>query len=158
MSMSHCILLDHAHIGDRHILSFIDLILLILQDYEHITLHTPPSCPYWRWTYHPFVRRFNLLSTTKWLACHIANFSIMPTFTIDTSFPSSIRFAWYYKIYEQTTFHTPPSCPHWRSTHPFFYRFDSLSTTRWWARHVAYSSIMPTMEINSSLPSSICFA
>jgi hypothetical protein len=41
MSTSHCILLDHAHIGDQHIPSFVDSIRLVLQDYEHITLHTP---------------------------------------------------------------------------------------------------------------------
>jgi hypothetical protein len=54
--------------------------------------------------------------------------------------------------------HTPRSCPHWRSTHPFLHQFDWLSTTRLWARHVAYSSIMPTLEMNTTLPSLIQLA
>ena len=86
MSTSRCILLDHSHNGDQHIPSFIDSIRLVLHDHEHVTLHTPRSCP------------------------------------------------------------------HWRSTHPFLRRFDSPSTTWSWARHVAYSLIMPTLEINTSLP------
>jgi hypothetical protein len=40
MSMSCCILLDHTHIGEQHILSFIKSIRLVLQDYEHVILHT----------------------------------------------------------------------------------------------------------------------
>jgi hypothetical protein len=41
MSTSRCILLDHNHIGDQHIPSFVYSIRLVLQDYEHLMLHTP---------------------------------------------------------------------------------------------------------------------
>jgi hypothetical protein len=41
MNTSRCILLDHAHIGDQHIPSFVNSIGLVLQDYEHVMLHTP---------------------------------------------------------------------------------------------------------------------
>jgi hypothetical protein len=117
MSTSRCILHDNAHIGDQHISSFVDSFRLVLHDHEHVTLHTPRSCPHWRST-HPFLRRFHSLSTTRLRARHVAYSLIMP---------------------------------------PFLCRFDSLSTTWSWARHVAYSSIMPTLEINTSLPSSIRF-
>jgi hypothetical protein len=189
MSTSRCILLDHAHIGDQHILFFVDSTCLVLQDYEHFTLHTPRSCPHWRST-HPFLRRFDLLSTSRLWARYVAYSSIMPTLEINTFLPSSIRFTWYYKImstsrcilfdhahigdqqipsfvdsirlvvqdYEQVMLHTPQSCPHWRSTHPFLCWFNSPITTRLWACHVAYSSIMPTLDNNTSLPSSIWFA
>jgi hypothetical protein len=53
-----------THIGDQHIPSFVDSIRLVLQDYEHGTLHTPRSCPHWRST-HPFICRFDSLSTTR---------------------------------------------------------------------------------------------
>jgi hypothetical protein len=183
MSMSRCILLNHAHIGDQHIPSFVDLIRLLIQDYGHVTLHTPRSCPYWRST-HPFFRRFDSLSTTRLWARHVAYSSIMPTLEINTHLPSSIPFAKYYKImtmsrcillnhahigdqhilsfvdsirillqdYEHVTLYTPRSCPHWRSTHPFIHRFDSLNTTWSWARHVAYSSIIPLWR-STNLPS-----
>jgi hypothetical protein len=180
MSTSCCILLDHDHNGDQLIPSFVNSFRLVLhdlehvtlhtprsgphwrsthpylsrfdslslQDYEHITLRTPLSCPYWKSTHHTFLRRFNSLGTTRRWVCHVANSSIMPTFKINTSFPS------YYKIYERAMLHTPPSCPHWRSKHhSFLRRFDSLSTTRLWARYVVYFSIMPTLEVNTSLPS-----
>jgi hypothetical protein len=124
MSMSRCILLNHAHIGDQHIPSFVDSIRLLLQDYEHVTLHTPRSCPHWRST-HPFLRLFDSLDTTRLWACHVT--------------------------YSST-------CPHWRSTHSFLRRFDSLSTTRLWASQVTYSSIMPTLEISTSHPLLIQFA
>jgi hypothetical protein len=162
MSTSCCILLDHAHNGEQLIPSFVNSFRLVLHDHEHVTLHTPRSCPHWRsthpylsrfdslslqdyehimfhtplscpyWksTHHTILRRFNSLSTMRRLVCHVANSSIMPTFKINTSFPSSIRFASYYKIYEHATLHTPPSYPHWRSKHhSFLHRFDSLSTT-----------------------------
>jgi hypothetical protein len=45
--------------------------------------------------------------------------------------------------------------PLYWSTHPFVRRFDSPSTTWSWARHVAYYSIKATLEINTSLLSSI---
>jgi hypothetical protein len=72
----------------------------------------------------------------------------------NTTLPLSIQFL-VLEDYEHITLHTPWSKPHWRSTHRFLRQFDLLSTTRLWARHVAYSSIMPTLEINTSLPSSI---
>jgi hypothetical protein len=97
MSTSRCILLDNAHIGDQHITSFVDLIHLVLHDYEHIMLHTPRSCPHWRLA-HPFLCRFDSLSTTWSWARQVAYSSIIPTLEIKTSLPSSIRFTWYYKI------------------------------------------------------------
>jgi hypothetical protein len=72
------------------------------------------------------------------------------------SFVDSIRLV--LQDYEQVMLHTPQSCPHWRSTHPFLCWFNSPITTRLWACHVAYSSIMPTLDNNTSLPSSIWFA
>jgi hypothetical protein len=60
--------------------------------------------------------------------------------------------------HEHIPLHTPRSCPHWRSTHLFLRQLNSLSTSWSWARHVAYSSIVPTLESNTSLPSSIWFA
>jgi hypothetical protein len=127
MSTPHCILLDHADIGDQHIAPFVDSIRLVLQHYEHVTLHTPRSCPHWRST-HPFLRRFDSLSTTRLLARNVAYPSIMLTLEINTSLPSSIQFL-ILQYYEHVTLHTPRSCPHWRSTRPFLYRFDSPSTT-----------------------------
>jgi hypothetical protein len=156
MSMSRCILLDHTHIGDRHIPSFVDSIRLVLHDFEHVTLHNPRSCPHWR-----FLRRFNSLSTRWSWACRVAYSSIKTTLEINTSLPSTIRFANYYIIistlhcillddahigdqhipsfvysihlvlhdHEHVTLHTARSCPHWRSTHPLLHRFDSPSTT-----------------------------
>jgi hypothetical protein len=47
MSTSRCILLDHTRIGDQHIPSFVHSIRLVLQSYEHVTLHTPRSYPHW---------------------------------------------------------------------------------------------------------------
>jgi hypothetical protein len=189
MSTSCCMLLDHAHIGDQHIPSFADSIHIVLQDYEHATLHTPRSCPHWRST-HTFLHLFYSLSTTILWVCHVAYSSIMPTLEMNTSLPLSIQFTYYYKImimsrciphdhahigdqhipsfvnsihivlqeYEHITLHTPRSCPHWRSTHTFLRRFDLLSTTKLWAYHVAYFSIMPTLEVNTSLPLLIQFA
>jgi hypothetical protein len=188
-STSRCILLGHANIGDQHIPSFIDSIRLVLQNYDHVKLHTPQSFPHWRST-HPFLCRFNSPITTRLWACHVAYSSIMPTLEINTSLPSSIRFTRYYKImsmsryilldhahigdqhivsfvdsirlvlqdYEQVKLHTPQSCPHWRSAHPILCWFNLPITTRLLACHVAYSSVMPTLEINTSLPSSIWFA
>jgi hypothetical protein len=188
MSTSHCTLLNHAHIGDQHIPSFIDSIHLVLQDCEHVTLHTPQSCPRWRSTHpflcwfdspsttrlwkrdvsyssiiptleintSPFLRRFDSLRTKRIWARHVAYSSIMPTLETNTSLPSSIRFLVLQNC-EHVTLHTTRSCPHWRSTQPFLRRFDLLSTTRLWALNVAYSSIMPTLDINTSLPLSIRF-
>jgi hypothetical protein len=65
MSTSRYVLLDHTHIGDQHISSFVDLIRLVLQDYEHVMLHTPRSCPHWRST-HLFLRWFDSPSTTDY--------------------------------------------------------------------------------------------
>jgi hypothetical protein len=93
---------------------------LSLQDYEQIMFHTPLSFPYWKSTHHTFLCWFNTLSTTRRWACHVANSSIMPTFKINTSFPSSIHFAKWYKVYEHATLHTAPSCRHWRSKHHSF--------------------------------------
>jgi hypothetical protein len=156
MSMSRCILLDHAHIGDQHIPSFVDL----------ISLSTT-----WSWACHvayssilptleintSLLPRIDLLSTTRLWARNHAYSSIMPTLEINTPyFVDLIRLVLH--DHEHVTMHTPRSCPHLRSTHPFLRRFDSLSTTRLWARHIAYSSIMPTLEINTYIPSSIRFS
>jgi hypothetical protein len=83
--------------------------------------------------------------------------------------------------------HAPWGCPHQISTHPFLHWFDSNATIRLWAccillnhahigyqhissfidsihlllqdyEHIAYSSIMPTLDINTTLPSSIRLA
>jgi glutaredoxin len=184
ISTSRCILLDHAHIGDQHIPSFVDSIRLVLHDHEHVTLHNPRSCPHCRST-RPFLRWFNSHSTTWSWACYIAYSSIIPTLDINTSLLLSIQFSHHYMImsmscsilldhahigdqhipsfddsirlvlhdHEHVTLHTHRSCPHWRSTHPFLRRFDLHSFTWLWVRHVAYSSIMPTLEINTSIPS-----
>jgi hypothetical protein len=63
MSMSHRIVLNHAHIRDRHIRSIIESIRQVLHDHEHVTLHTPRSCPRWRSPHH-FYGRFDSPSTT----------------------------------------------------------------------------------------------
>jgi hypothetical protein len=153
MSTSRCILLDHGHIGDQHIPSFIDSIRLVLYNHEHITLHTTRSWPHWRST-HPFLRRFDSPSTTWSWARHVAYYSIMTTLEINTSLPLSIQFAWYYMIMSTSrcillimpTLEINTSLPS---------LIRSPSTTWPWACHVAYYSIMPTLEINTSLPSSI---
>jgi hypothetical protein len=72
------------------------------------------------------------------------------------SFVDSVRLVLH--DHEHITLHTHRSYPHWRSTHPFLHQFNSLSTTRLWTCHVAYSSIMPTLDINTSFPLSIQFA
>jgi hypothetical protein len=97
---------------------------LVLQDYEHVTLHTPQSCPHWRLT-HAFLRRFDWLSTARLRARNVPYSSIIPTLEINTSLPSSIQFL-VLQDYEHVTLHTPRSCPHWRSTHPFLRRFVRL--------------------------------
>jgi hypothetical protein len=146
MSMSHCILLDHAHIGDQQ--PFLcRFIRLVLYDHKHITFHTTRSWPHWRTT-HPFLRRFDLSSTTWSWERHVAYFSVMPTMEINTSLPSSIRspsttWSWarhiaYYSIMATLNINTAlPSS------------IRSPRTTWSWARHIAYSSIMPTLEINT---------
>jgi hypothetical protein len=157
MSMSRWILLDHAHIRDQHIPSFVDSIVLVIHDHEHVTLHTPRSCPHWRST-HTFLHRFNSPSTTwSWTRhiCILLDHAHIGDQHIP-SFVNSIRLVLHDD--EHITLHTTWSCPHWRSTHPFLHRLDSPSTTWSWARHIAYYSIMPTLEINTSLPSSIRFA
>jgi hypothetical protein len=156
MSMSRCKLLDHAHIQDQHIFSFVDSFRLVLQNYEHVTLHTPRSCAHWRST-HPFLRRFDSHTTKRLLARCIpfdhAHIGDQPNVR---SFFDSIRLV--LQDHEHVSLHILWSCPHWTSTHPFFRWFDLLSTTWSWACHIAYSSIMSTLEINTSLPSSIRFA
>jgi hypothetical protein len=156
MSMPRCILLDHAHIGDQHIPSCVDSIRLVLQDYEHVTLHTPRSCPHWSST-HPFLRRFDSHTIRRlWTRCipldhaHIGDQPNVP------SFADSIRLV--LQDHEHVSLHILRSCLHWTSTHPFLRWFDMLSTTWSWACHIAYSSIMPTLEINTPLPSLIRFA
>jgi hypothetical protein len=95
MSTSHYILLYHDHIGDQHIIpSFVDSIRLVLRYDKHVTLQTLRSCPHSRST-HLFLCPFVSLSTTRLFARHVANSSIMPTLEINTSFPSSIQFAYY---------------------------------------------------------------
>jgi hypothetical protein len=146
MCTSRCLLLDHGHIGDQHIPSFIDSIHLVLRDDEHVTWHTNRSWPHWRST-HPFLHRFDSPSTTWSWARHIGYSLIMPTLEINTSLPSSIR---------------SPSTTWWWACHVAFYSIMStleinttllslirLPCTTWsWAHYVAYSSIMPTLEIN----------
>jgi hypothetical protein len=157
MSTPRCLLFLHADIGDQNIIpSFVDFILLVLQDYEHVTLHTPRSCPHLRST-HPFLRRFDSHTTRRlWVRCipldhaHIGDQPNVP------SFVDSIRLV--LQDHEHVTLHIFRSCPHWIWTHPFLRWFDSLSTTWSWACHIAYSPILPTLEINTSLPSSIRFA
>jgi hypothetical protein len=157
MSEPCCILLLHAHIGDQNIIpSFVDLIRLVLQDYEHVTWYTFRSCPHWRST-HPFLRRFDSHATRRlWARCitldhaHIGDQPNIP------SFVHLIRLV--LQDHEHVTLHILWSCPHWTSTHPFLRWIDSLITTWSWACHIAYSSIMPALEINTSLPSSIRFA
>jgi hypothetical protein len=86
MSPSCCILLDHAHIVDQHITSFVDSTRLVLQDYEHVMLHTPRSYTHWRST-HPFLRRFDSHTIKRlWAHCilldhsHIEDQHIIPSF------------------------------------------------------------------------------
>jgi hypothetical protein len=192
MSMSHCILLDHAHIGDQHIPTLVDSILLVykimstscfillyhshignqhiipsfddsihlvLRDDEYVTLQTPRSCPHSRST-HRFLCRFVSLSTTRFMSsprCILLHRAQIGDQQIIPSLVDSIHLV--LQDYEHVTLHTARSCPHWRSTHPFLHWFDSLNTTRLWAHHVAYSSIMPILEMNiSSLRSSVQFA
>jgi hypothetical protein len=118
LSMSHCILLDQAHIGDQHIPTLVDSILLV----------------------------YKIMSTSRCVLlyhAHIGNQHIIP------SYVDSIHLV--LQDDEYVMLQTPRSCPHSRSTHLF------LRTTRRWARHVVYSLIIPTMEINSSHPSWIHF-
>jgi hypothetical protein len=150
MSTSRCILLHHAHIGDEHIIpSFVNSICLVLRNYEHVVLPTPRSCPHSRST-HLSLRRFVLLSTTRFMStphcilihrAHIGDQHI-------PSFIDLIRLVLLED--EHVKLHTPRSCPQWISTHPFLRHFVSLRSTR--SCHIAYSSIMPTLEINTSLP------
>jgi hypothetical protein len=57
------------------------------------------------------------------------------------SFVNSIRLV--LQDYEQVILHTPQSCPHWRSSHPFLCWFNSPITTRLWACHVATPQSCP---------------
>jgi hypothetical protein len=109
---------------DQHVPSFVDSIRLVLQDYEHETLHTPRSYPHWRSTHLPsFVDSIRLvLQDMSTSCCILLNHAHIEDLT-----------------------------------HPLLRQSDSLNTTWSWARHVAYSSIVPTLEINTSLPSSIWF-
>jgi hypothetical protein len=157
MSMPHCIFLDHAHIGDQHTPSFVDSFRLVLLEHQHVILHTPRSRPHWRST-HPFLRRFISLSTTRLWLRHFA-YSSNDAHIGYQNIPSIVDLIrLVLQDDEHVMLHTPWSCPQCRSTHPFLRQFDSLSTTWWWVCHIAYSSIMPTLEINTSLPSSIWFS
>jgi hypothetical protein len=157
MITPRCILLLHADIGDQSIVpSFIDSIRLVLQDYEHVTLHTPRSCPHRRST-HPFLRRFDSHTTRRlWARCILLNLAHIGD---QPNVPSFVDFiCLVLQDHEHVTLHIFQSCPHWTWTHPFLRWFDLLSTTWSWVCHIAYSSIMPTLEINTSLPSSIHFS
>jgi hypothetical protein len=87
MTTPRCILLLHADIGHQNIISsFVDSIHLVLQDYEHVTLHTPRSCPYWCSTHH-FLCRFDSHTTRRlWARCipldhaHIGDQPNVPSF------------------------------------------------------------------------------
>jgi hypothetical protein len=160
MSTSRCKLIHDALIGDEHIIpSFVDSICLVLRNDEHVKLQTPRSCSHSRST-HLFLRRFILLSTTRFMStprCILLHHTQIGDQHIIPCLGNSIHLV--LQDYEHVTLHTPRSCPHWRSTLPFLHQFDSLSTTRLWAHHVAYSSIMPILEMNiSSLPSLVQFA
>jgi hypothetical protein len=157
MSMSHCILPDLAYTGDQHIPSFVDSFRLVLLQHQHVTLHTPRSGPHWRST-HPFLRRFVSLSTTRLWSRHVA-YSSNHAHIGDQHIPpfvDLIRLV--LQDDEHVMLHIPWSCPQWRSTHPFLRQFVLLSTTWSWVCHIAYSSIIPTLEINTSLSSSIWFS
>jgi hypothetical protein len=174
ISTSRRILLDHAHIGGQHIPSIIESIRLVLHNHEH-TLHTPRSCPHWRSPHHFFCRFDSPRTTWSW-AHQVAYSMIMHKVEIMImsmshrvlldhahirdrhirSITESIRQVLH--DHKHVTLHTPRSCPRWRSPHHFYGRFDSPRTTWSWAHHVAYSLIMPTVEINTSLPLSIRFA
>jgi hypothetical protein len=158
MSMSHCILLDHVHIGDQHIPSFVDSFCLVLLEHQHVTLQTARSGPHWRST-HPFLCRFVSLSTTRLWSRHVA-YSSNDAHIGDQHILSFVdSFCLVLQDYKHIMLHTPPSCPYWKWTyHPFLRRFHLLSTTKWWACHIANSSIMPTFKSNTSFPSSIRFA
>jgi hypothetical protein len=129
VSTSRCILLYHAHIGNQHIIpSFDDSVHLVLRDDEHVTLQTPRSCPHSRST-HLFLCRFVSLSTTRFMItphCILLLHTHIGDQNIIHSFVDSIRLV--LQDYEHVTLHTPRSCAHWRSTHPFLCRFDSHIT------------------------------
>jgi hypothetical protein len=126
MSMSHCILLDHARIGDQHIPSFIDSFCLVLLKHQHSTLHTPRSGPQWRST-HPFLRRFVSLSTTRLWSRHVA-YSPNHAHIGDQRIPSFIDLVrLVLQDDEHVMLYTPWPCPQWRSTHPTLRQFISLS-------------------------------
>jgi hypothetical protein len=150
MSTLRCILLHHAHIGDEHIIpSFVDSICLVLRNYEHVTLPTPRSCQHSRST-HFSLRRFVSLSTTRFMStphCILIHHAHIGDQHIP-SFIDLIRLV--LQEDEHVKLHTPRSCPQWRSTHLFLRQFVSLRST--WSCHIAYSSIMPRLEINTSLP------
>jgi hypothetical protein len=134
MSTSCFILLYHAHIGNQHIIpSFDESIHLVLWDDEHVTLQTPRACPHSRST-HLFLHRFISLSNTRFMStphCILLHADIGDQ-NIISSFVNSIRLILH--DFEHVTLHTPRSCPHWSSTHPFLRRFDSLTIRRLWAR------------------------
>jgi hypothetical protein len=152
MSTSRCILLHHAHIRDEHIIpTFVDLICLVLWNDEHVTLQTSWSCPQSRST-HLSLRRFVSLSTTRFMStprCILLHHAHIGAQHIPC-FIDLIRLV--LQEDEHVMLHIPRSCPQWRQTHPFLPQFVSLSTTWSWACHITYSSIMPTLDINISLP------
>jgi hypothetical protein len=88
MSTPRCILLLHADIGDQNIISsFVDSIRLVLQDYEHVTLHTHIGVQH----IPSFVDSILILLEDYE---HVAYPSIMPTLEINPMFlPLPIRFA-----------------------------------------------------------------
>jgi hypothetical protein len=157
MSMSHYIFLDHIHIGDQHIPSFVVSFCLELLEHQHVTLQTARSGLHWSST-HPFLCRFVSLSSTRLWSRHVA-YSSNDAHIGDQYIPSFVDLIHLVlQDDEHVMLHTPWLCPQWRSTHSFHRQIVSLSTT--WSRacHILYSSIMPTLEINTSLPSSIRFA
>jgi hypothetical protein len=114
MSTSRGILIDHGHIGDQHIPSFIDSIHLVLHDHEHVTLDTPWSCPHWRST-HLFLRRFVRLVRHDDEHVTLHSTRSCPHWRSTQPF-----FRWFVCLvlhdHEHITLHTPRSCPHWRLT------------------------------------------
>jgi hypothetical protein len=83
MSTSRCILLAHAHIGDQHNPSFIDSIGLVLQNYEHVTLQTPRSCPLL--VFLSLTTRFTLMATVPEMLPSIATGFIPLVMELGTS-------------------------------------------------------------------------
>jgi hypothetical protein len=94
-------------------------------------------------------------TSSGWLSC--GPLSQSPVYTCSWSGLGTLVGPWIH-VKSMCLALSPRSCPQWRWTHPFVRQFDSHNTTWSRARHIAYSSIMPTLEINTSLHSSIRFA